>query len=49
MLMTILVDSFEKVIEIPEKFNNYHNRLRFTLEKERNRSVSFFYLRLNVM
>jgi len=45
----ILVASTNKIIEILNTFNSFHNRLQFTIEYEHNRSQSILDLKLNII
>jgi len=44
-----LTAPFDKIDLIFKTFNNYHNRLKFTLERENNRFLSFLDLILSLI
>jgi len=44
----ILSATEEEIHNIPKKFNSYHHRLKFTMEIEVNRHLSFLDIALNI-
>jgi len=49
IILAAPTNKINKITEILNTFNSFHNRLQFTIEYEHNRSLSFSDLKLNII